>query len=433
MRVLLVGGGGREHALAWGLSKSASVSEIIAAPGNPGIGKIARCVPVRADDIAGLVDLAVREGVDLVVVGPEAPLVAGLPGALRERGIAVFGPGPLGARLEGSKAYAKGLMERRGIPTARANAFESFDEAVRFAESFEDGVVVKADGLAAGKGVTVCDDSAQATEAIREAIVERRFGEAGARVLVEERLIGEELSVLAFSDGKTVIAMEPAQDFKRAYDGDRGPNTGGMGSYSPVSIYTEAVRDEVIESVLEPIAAAMVDEGEPYVGVIYAGLMLTSHGVKVVEFNARFGDPETQSLIPRLRSDLAEVMLACTDGSLAGVALDWDPRACVSVVAASSGYPETDPIPVGFPISGLEEAGSLTQIPVFHASTRLEDGQLVTAGGRVFAVSALGPNQHEAAQLAYKALSHVYFEGIRFRSDIAAEKPVKLVSDGGSA
>ena len=425
MNVLLGGGGGREHALAWRLAASPLVDRLLCAPGNPGIAQVAELRPIPVGDLPGLVALARAERIDLVVVGPEAPLVGGLGDALREAGVAVFGPGAAGARLEGSKAWAKSLMLAHGIPTAAAASFHRMDEALAFAERLDGAVVVKADGLAAGKGVTVCSGLAEARTAIGDALERRVFGAAGDRVLIEERLVGEELSVLAFCDGRSVLAMDAAQDFKRAGEGDTGPNTGGMGSHSPVASYTAAVAGQVVDRVLEPIAAALAapENGpEPYTGIIYAGIMLSEHGPRVLEFNCRFGDPETQALLPRLASDLAEPILACTTGSLATIGLAWHPESCVAVVAASEGYPGTPAI--GFPIHGLEEAAAVTGLPVFQAGTAFgPGGEVVTSGGRVLAVAALGADSESARRRAYDGLAKIAFQGMWARSDIAAARP----------
>lgn len=418
MRVLVVGGGGREHALVWALARSRSVNEVHAAPGNPGIARLATCHPVAVGDIAGLTDLAVALAADLVVIGPEAPLAAGLSDALAERGITAFGPRKAGARLEASKTFAKQVMEFAGIPTADARSFESAAAAIAYVEQLGGPVVVKADGLAAGKGVTVCDGPAGARAAITDAMERHRFGASGNTVLIEERMTGPELSILAFCDGATVLPLPAAQDFKRSLDGDLGPNTGGMGSYSPVPVATGAVLQEALGRVLEPVAAQMARMGRVYVGVIYAGLMLTPAGLKVVEFNCRFGDPETQAILPRLQSDLGELMAACTQGSLAGMKIACSEQACVSVVAASGGYPEADPLETGFEITGLEEAEAAGAI-VFHAATKEKDGKLVTSGGRVLSVSALGDDLPGARELAYRALGKISFQGMRFRQDIA--------------
>ena len=424
MRVLVVGNGGREHALVWSLSQSPLVDDLMCAPGNPGIAEFARTRPVPTNDIVSMVAMAAREAVDLVVVGPEVPLVAGIADGLRPAGIKVFGPGAAGARLEGSKAWAKSLMAKAGIPTAAARSFDRTDEAIAYANTLlavGTGVVVKADGLAAGKGVTVCDGPYEAEVAITGALDRRLFGVEGSRVLIEERLEGEELSVLAFCDGTAVLPMQAAQDFKRARDGDLGPNTGGMGSHSPVPSCTPEVAGRITDVVLEPIAAALAAEGEPYVGVIYAGIMLTADGPKVLEFNCRFGDPETQALLPRLASDLAEPILACTEGTLSQVKLHWRPAACVTVVAAAAGYPGMPA--TGAVISGLDAARAITGLPVFQAGTaRAADESLVTNGGRVLAVAALGDDPQAARRRAYDGLAEVSFDGMWYRSDIGPRR-----------
>lgn len=418
MRVLVVGKGGREHAIAWGLSKSPGVDEILSAPGNPGMESLGECIDVASEDVEGIARLAKDREVGLVVVGPEAPLAAGLSDVLDDKGIPTFGPRAAGARIESSKSYAKSLMKKYGIPTADAAAFDRADEAAAYAEKIGPPLVVKADGLAEGKGVTVCTTFEESKAAIREVMEARRFGESGDRILIEERLVGPELSVLAFCDGKTILPMEEARDYKRIFDQDRGPNTGGMGSYSPVPDASPGLFDRVTDEVLEPLAAGLESEGVPYKGVLYAGLMLTTEGPKVIEFNCRFGDPEAQALLPRLSSDLAEPMLACIEGSLAGVKLSWRPDACVCIVAASGGYPME--YATGFPISGLGAAEAISGIPAFHAGTALRDGQIVTAGGRILAISALGVDHAEALQTAYRAISKVSFDGIYYRRDIGA-------------
>ncbi|MGH2813072.1 MAG: phosphoribosylamine--glycine ligase, partial [Actinomycetota bacterium] len=357
MKVLVVGNGGRESALAWGLSKSRLVSEVVCAPGNPGMAEFGECRPVPVDDLEGIADLARRINVALVVVGPEAPLSAGLVDLLTERGIRVFGPSSAGAQLESSKSFAKQLMRRHGIPTASSEEFDRADEALEFVSKREGPLVVKADGLAQGKGVTVCEDATAAKKAIVEAMEARRFGDSGKRVLVEECLEGEELSLLMMFDGSRGLPLEPAQDYKRIFDGDQGPNTGGIGSYSPVPACTREVYERILDEILDPVADALKKEGIPYLGIIYAGLMLTSTGPKVIEFNCRFGDPETQALMPRLVSDFGEAVLACVEGDLQSVQLEWSRQACVSVVAASAGYPGD--FAKGFPIEGLKEAEAL--------------------------------------------------------------------------
>lgn len=419
MKVLVVGSGGREHALAWALRRSPLISELLCAPGNPGMGAIAERHSVSIDDLDGIVELATYEEVDLAVIGPETPIVAGIGDMLRAKGIKVFGPGRAGALLEGSKIYAKEMMNRTGIPTASAKEFTESQAAIAYALDLGGRVAVKVDGLAAGKGVAVCEGMDEARRAITAALDERIFGESGSRVLIEERLEGQEISVLAFSDGKRVLPMEAAQDYKRIFDGDRGPNTGGMGAYSPVTFATEEVIEEVTRKILEPISAAVAEDAEPYVGVIYAGLMLTRHGPRVIEFNCRFGDPEIQALLPRLETDLAEVILACVEGSLDSVKLSWKPDACACVVAASQGYPGE--YHTGFPIEGIGDAEDITGLPVFHAGTKLgPDGSLVTAGGRVLNVCGLGSDLGEARSRAYEGMAAIRFPGMIYRSDVAA-------------
>lgn len=419
MRFLVVGSGGREHALAWGLSRSPSISDLLFVPGNPGMARLGECFDLPVDDVEGLVDTARAVQPDLVVIGPEVPLVAGLSDALAGAGVRAFGPGAGWARLEGSKAFAKSLMLKRGIPTAAYAEFTSSREAIDYVEKMGAPIAVKADGLAAGKGVTVCDSVDQAREAILDAMERKVFGNSGNRVVIEERLMGEELSLLAFCDGKNILPMEPAQDYKPIHDGNRGPNTGGMGSYSPVGSAPPQVVDRIVEHVLGRLAEEIRESEHRYVGVIYAGLMLTKDGPKVIEFNCRFGDPETQALIPRLESDLAEVMTACVEGSLEGAKLSWTDSSCVSVVAACRGYPGT--YEAGVPIEGIEQAEALIGMPVFHAGTALDsEGRLVTSSGRVLAVSALGDDQPGARERAYAALARISFEGKIHRSDIAA-------------
>jgi phosphoribosylamine---glycine ligase len=419
VRVLVVGGGGREHALAWALARDPGVDALFAAPGNAGIEEVARCVPVDVTDVDGIVALVEAESIDLTVVGPEAPLVAGLVDLLEARGRRAFGPTAAGARIEGSKAWAKELLLRHGVPTGRAEITDDVTRAVMLLDAFEPPYVIKADGLAAGKGVVVTADRQEALEAVESMLVDRAFGSAGDRVLIEEHLEGREVSVLALTDGEAVLPLEPAQDFKRALDGDRGPNTGGMGAYSPVPAVDDATRRRITAEILEPTIAALAAEGVRYRGVLYAGLMLTADGLKVLEFNARFGDPEAQAVLPRLDSDLAEGLLACVEGRLGEVKVAWSPESCVTVVLASGGYP--GPYGTGFPIGGLDAAGKSDRVAVFHAGTARRDGRVVTAGGRVLAVSALGTDLADARARAYRAVSQVSFEGAHRRNDIAME------------
>ena len=424
MRALLLGSGGRESALAWGLSRSRVVDELIAAPGNPGISELATIEKVDIEDPSAVVGLARRLSADLVVIGPEAPLVAGVADALRADGIKVFGPDAGAARIEGSKTYAKELMERGGIPTAAWRAFDDLDASVAYLDELGAPYVIKADGLAAGKGVVVTEDRAEAIAALKERLVEGRFGAAGRSVVIEEFLDGEETSLIAFTDGRTVLPCVPAQDYKRAFDDDAGPNIGGMGSYSPVPACPDDLVEQITHDVLEPMVAATSEMGSPFVGALYAGLALTSKGPRVIEFNARFGDPETQALVPRLASDLGEVCLAAASGDLAGAGLQWRSEACVSVVLASAGYPGS--YPTGVVIEGVEAAASRDDVHVFHAGTTTADGALRTAGGRVLAVSALGDSFASARERAYDAATQISFDGKHLRGDIAA----RAVSSG---
>jgi phosphoribosylamine--glycine ligase len=417
MRVLVVGGGGREHALVWGLARSPRVTDLHAAPGNAGIARLATCHPVKAEDVDGLVALTDRLAPDLVVIGPEAPLVAGLADALRDRGVAAFGPDAAAARLEGSKAFAKEVMARGGIPTAASGTFASLDEAVAFVDALGGRAVVKADGLAAGKGVTVATDRETAVAALRDCLEGGAFGEAGATVVVEEILEGPEVSAFALSDGETVVPLVLGQDFKRIGDGDAGPNTGGMGAYSPLPWVDEATEGEIWDLCRRTVAT-MAADGVAYRGLLYTGLMLTSEGPKVLEYNCRFGDPETEVVIPRLRSDLAELLLAASTGGLAGVKVDWTPDAAVTVIVASGGYPGA--YDTGVPIDGLEAADRGEGAIVFHAGTSEADGRVVTSGGRVLSVTGLGATIGEARTRAYDAVSRIRFEGSTHRTDIAA-------------
>lgn len=418
MRVLVVGGGAREHALVWRLSQNPTIDRLFAVPGNPGIARDAHCFPVAIDDVPAIVDLVEREHVDLTVVGPEAPLVAGLADELLARGRLVFGPTKDAARIEGSKAWAKSLCERHGIPAARSRAATSMPDALEALAEFEPPYVVKADGLAAGKGVVIAEDREDALVALRAALEERVFGAAGSTVLIEEFLSGPEVSAFALSDGRDVLPLEFAQDFKRVGDGDTGPNTGGMGAYSPVPFVDDPTADRILHDVLERTVHAMEAEGVPYRGVLYAGLILTESGPKVLEFNARFGDPETQVVIPRLGSDLAELCLACAEGNLALYKANPSPQACVTVVLASGGYP--DEYETGFEVSGLRDAVGVEGVLVFHAGTAERRGRVVTSGGRVLSVGALGDDIAQARARAYEAVSRVSFEGMHYRTDIAA-------------
>jgi phosphoribosylamine--glycine ligase len=425
MRVLVVGGGGREHALSWRLARDPAVDEVLAAPGNPGIAEEARCIPVAADDLPGLVALVEREDVDLTVVGPEVPLVLGLVDALEAFGGVAFGPSAAAARLEGSKAFAKEVMARAGVPTARSATFTRADwgadrrAVLSFLEELGGGAaVVKADGLAAGKGVVVADTREEAAAAVEACLGGDAFGRAGASVVIEERLEGPEISAFAVADGREVVPLAFAQDFKRAGDGDGGPNTGGMGAYSPVPFVDEVLADRIVSDVLAPTVRAMAEDGTPYRGVLYAGLMLTAGGPRVLEFNCRFGDPETQALMPRLATEPAELLMAAARGELASTRIELRTQACVTVVLASKGYPGAHE--TGFEISGIADASRVDGALVFHAGTKERQGRVVTAGGRVLSVSALGDSLGQARDRAYEACSRISFEGMQHRTDVAA-------------
>jgi phosphoribosylamine--glycine ligase len=420
--VLVVGGGAREHALVRGLAKSGRIGRLVAAPGNAGIAVDAQIVAVGAEDVPALVALAERDRFDLVVVGPEVPLVAGLADQLRERGFAVFGPGADGARLEGSKTFAKEIMRAAGVPTGLAASFTDYGEALAYVRRNGAPVVIKADGLAAGKGVIVAKTLAEAEAALEECFVARRFGEAADTVLIEEYLEGEEVSLLSIVSGEQVLALAPAQDYKRALDGDQGPNTGGMGSYSPVPTVDATLYESLVDEAVRPTVAELVRRGIDFRGVLYAGLMLTSAGPKVLEFNCRFGDPETQALLPRLESDLLELLLAAAEGGPLPQQVDWREGAAVGVVMASRGYPVSSS--KGDVITGLEKVSGRDGVEVFHAATALSDERVVTSGGRVLTVTGLGDTFAQARARAYGAVAEIEFDGAQHRSDIAlrAEK-----------
>ena len=418
MKVLVVGAGGREHALAWKIARSPLVKQILIAPGNPGTAEVGENVPVKADDVAGLVTLARERKVDLVVVGPEAPLVAGLADALEAGKIAVFGPTRAAAELEGSKAFTKQFLVRHRIPTAEYGEFTVLGDAVRYVRDRRAPQVVKADGLAAGKGVFVCDDAAQAESALQQILGDNAFGAAGARVVVEERIDGVEVSCLAFSDGVRVVPLSTARDHKRAFDRDQGPNTGGMGAYSPAPDVDAKLERRILDTVLQPAIDGMRAEGRTYRGVLYAGIMLRGGDPFVLEFNARFGDPETQPLLYRMASDVVPALLGCARADLSGVKIEWDARAATCIVMAAGGYPGD--YAKGDVIEGLAEAAKIPDTKVFHAGTALKDGKVVTAGGRVLGVTGLGLDPRAAAQKAYEAVARIRWNGARYRSDIAA-------------
>ncbi|MFO0581754.1 MAG: phosphoribosylamine--glycine ligase [Anaeromyxobacter sp.] len=416
MRVLVVGSGGREHALAWKISRSPLVRELFAAPGNPGIAKVATRVPIPADDVERLAAFARDERIDLVVVGPEGPLVLGLADRVSKLGIPVFGPGAGAAEIEGSKAFAKDVMRAAGIPTADYEAFDAPEPALAWARARGGRVVVKADGLAAGKGVVVCGSVAEAEEALRTILVDRVHGGAGARVVVEERLTGPEASCIGFTDGERVRMLPAAQDHKRIFDGDQGPNTGGMGAFSPTPEVSAELLATVERDVLVPAVRELARRGKPFRGALYAGLMLTPAGPRVLEFNARLGDPETQPLMMRLAGDVVPVLLAAARGDLSGVALEVDRRAAAGLVLAAEHYPAKPA--AGDVIEGADGPFE-PDVQVFHAGTALDaQGRLVTAGGRVLTVCALGEGVADAAARAYTAAARIHFRGVQYRRDI---------------
>ena len=426
MRVLVVGGGGREHALVWKLADSPMVEQLYCAPGNAGIAEQAECVAIDATDVLGLRKFAREQKVDLTVVGPEAPLVMGIVDMFRSAGLRAFGPDRQAARLEGSKVFAKQLMGRHGVPTAEFRVFTGPERAKSYLEMIGAPVVVKADGLAAGKAAIVCRSLRDAYEAVDRIMVRREFGQAGDQLVVESRLEGEEASMIAFTDGRTIAVLPSTQDHKAAYDGDKGPNTGGMGAYSPAPVITEELAAQIEREVLVQTVHAMNREEKPYGGALYAGIMVTKDGPQVLEFNCRLGDPETQPLLMRLESDLLPILVATMDGTLAEADIRWDPRPAVCVVMASGGYPGG--YQKGFPIEGLEDVKRMEDVVVFHAGTAREDGRIVTNGGRVLGVTARGDTVRQARDRAYEAVARIHFQKAYYRSDIG-QKAIDRLGD----
>jgi phosphoribosylamine--glycine ligase len=425
--VMIVGSGGREHALAWKVAQSSRVMRVIVAPGNAGTAasnlstsftsKISN-TDIRAEDIADLLQFAQDYQIGLTIVGPEVPLAEGIVDSFTTAGLRIFGPSRAAAQLEASKAYAKRFMYENHMPTAEYASFDDFDKASAWVRAFGRPVVVKSDGLAAGKGVIMCETADDAIIALRRCMLDREFGAASTTVVVEERLTGREVSVLAFCDGSSVLTMPTARDHKRAYDNDEGPNTGGMGAYAPAPDVSAALIDEIKRTVLQPAVNGMAARGIPYKGVLYAGIMLTPNGPRTLEFNCRFGDPETQVILPLLQSDLVDILLACTDGTLDNISssVHWNEGACATVVAAAPGYPSA--YPKGIPIAGLENNIGQSGSIVFHAGTAMKDGRIVTSGGRVLSVSACGDDMHAALDRAYAGMNHIQFEGMHYRKDI---------------
>ncbi|WP_047152452.1 phosphoribosylamine--glycine ligase [Aneurinibacillus tyrosinisolvens] len=428
MKVLVVGSGGREHALVWKLAQSPKVSQVFCAPGNAGIASLATCVAIGVNDFASLAEFAQKEQVDLTVIGPEDPLLGGIVDYFEERGLAVFGPAKEAALLEGSKTFAKDIMKKYEIPTGAYRSFTAHNEALAYVREQGAPIVIKADGLAAGKGVTVAHALSEAEEALAAMMLDGVFAEAGSTVVVEEYLAGEEMTILSFVDGETVIPMVPSQDHKPVYDGDKGPNTGGMGTYSPVPHIDESIVRQAIDTIIVPTAKAMVAEGRPFRGILYTGLIMTQEGPKVIEYNARFGDPETQVILPRLQSDLVDIFLAAVEGRLAGCKVEWKNNAAVCVIMAAGGYP--GPYTKGEEITGLPE--NTEELIVFHAGTAETNGRIVTNGGRVLGVTALGKDLYEAQDKAYEAARSISFEGAHYRKDIG-NKALRQAEDRGRA
>ncbi|MDQ1271839.1 MAG: phosphoribosylamine---glycine ligase [Planctomycetota bacterium] len=419
MKILIVGSGGREHALAWKIAQSPLVKKVFCAPGNPGIAEVAECVDIEAENIDGLYNFALKQKIDLTVVGPEDVLIAGIVDRFRDGHLRIFGPNKRASTIEGSKVFAKNIMRKHGIPTADFKVFEDIKQAKKHITTCEFPLVIKADGLAKGKGVFICKTLDDADKHLDNIMKGKIFGHAGDKVVIEEFLSGEEVSILAVTDGNTILPLSSVQDHKAAYDGDKGPNTGGMGAYSPVPFITEELQYSIEENILVPIIHAMKKENRPYKGVIYAGLIITSAGPKVLEFNARFGDPETQVLLMRMKSDLVPILVSTVTDSLEDADIAWHDGASICVVMASKGYPDAHE--KGFPISGLETIKKFDDVQVFHAGTSMKNGKITTNGGRVLGVTALGKNIQEAQNTAYNAIQRITFEGGHYRRDIGAK------------
>lgn len=416
MKILVVGGGGREHAIVWKIARNPSVKKIYCAPGNGGISKIAECVPIKAMDIDGVVKFSKEKGIDLVVVSPDDPLAAGMVDALNSSGIRAFGPVKNSAMIESSKAFAKNLMKKYGIPTADFQVYDNPAEALKYLKNCRYPSVIKADGLALGKGVIIAQSYEEAEKAVHEIMDDKIFGESGSRIVIEEYLTGKEVTVLAFTDGKTLIPMVSSQDHKKAYDGDLGPNTGGMGALSPSKYFTDELMETSMNSIFIPTMEAMNKEGRTFKGVLYFGLMITKDGPRVLEYNARFGDPEAQAVLPRLKTDIVDIFNAIIDEKLHTVNIEWEQRASVCVVAASEGYPGK--YSTGFEINGIDDAEKYEDVIVFHAGTKYENGKYYTAGGRVLGVTALDDTLELAVNKAYRGLKRIRFENMFYRKDI---------------
>lgn len=417
MKILVVGGGGREHTIVWKIAQSPKVEKIFAAPGNGGISQLAECVDIKACDTDAMVKFAKENNIDLVMIAPDDPLVLGMADAMEAAGIRAFGPKKDAAIIEGSKVFSKNLMKKYNIPTAAYEVFDNSSDAIEYLKKSSFPTVIKAEGLALGKGVIIAQNEEEAVAAVREIMEDKKFGESGSRIVIEEFLTGPEVSVLAFTDGKTVVPMVSAQDHKRAYDNDEGLNTGGMGTFSPSRLYTKAMEEECMRNIFLPTMNAMNSEGRTFKGVLYFGLMMTKDGVKVIEYNARFGDPETQVVLPRLKTDLVEIMEAVIDEKLADINIEWEDNAAVCVVLASGGYPVK--YASGYEIGGLDKT---EDVYIFHAGTKYKDGKMYTAGGRVLGVTAMAENIDAAREKAYKNVEKISFTDMHFRKDIGIKK-----------
>jgi len=422
MKVLVIGSGGREHTLVWKMTQSPKVSQVYCAPGNAGISKLAQCINIDSDSIEKLIDFAQKEKIDLTVVGPELPLSQGIVNEFNKQGLRIFGPSKEAAEIESSKVFSKYLLKKYNIPTANYQVFQNSEKAFEYIKQQTFPLVIKADGLAAGKGVFIVKNLLEAKDALNALMEKKKFGEAGRQVVVEEFLEGEEISILAFCDGKTVIPMVTSQDHKKIFDNDLGPNTGGMGAYSPVPFYPDELEKRVLEEILKPTIKGLQREGKEYKGVLYAGLILTKEGPKVLEFNARFGDPETQAILPRLKTDLIDIFNAVIEDRLHEINIEWEDNAAVCVVVASGGYPGK--YQKGKVISGLERLEKMENTIAFHAGTKFQDDQVITSGGRVLGITAWDETISKAKEKAYKAVKEIYFEDMYYRKDIA-DKAIK--------
>jgi len=419
MKVLVIGSGGREHTLVWKIKQSPKVSKVYCAPGNAGISQLAQCVDIDADSIKKLIDFAKKEKIDLTVVGPELPLSQGIVNEFNQQGLRIFGPSKKAAEIESSKVFSKYLLKKYNIPTANYEVFQNSEKALAYIQQQTFPLVIKADGLAAGKGVFIVKNLLEARDALNALMEEKKFGEAGRQVIIEEFLEGEEVSILAFCDGKTVVPMVSSQDHKKIFDNDLGPNTGGMGAYSPVPFYPDEFEKRVLEEILKPTVKGLQNEGKEYKGVLYAGLILTKEGPKVLEFNARFGDPETQVILPRLKTDLIDILNAVIDSTLHKINIEWEDNAVVCVVVASGGYPEK--YQKGKVINGLDKLEKMKNMIAFHAGTKFQEGRVVTSGGRVLGITAWDETISKAKEKAYKGIEEIYFEDMYYRKDIATK------------